>query len=299
MLAHLLVPLDGTPQSAVSLLLARTLARVNGARIHLLRVVREPPDDGMASSALEYLRRIVPELTAGGLRVGMALRVGDPAREILAESAASHADMIVMGSHGRVGLRRAVLGSVSERVLRDSQVPVALVRPGGHRPDRLCLLLVPVDGTPGSALAIAAARSLAQDAHARVILAEVVAPLPRFGEGCYIDPGWEEDTRRAAQARLDRTARALTRSSVPAEAVTRIGPIVGTLSSLADEVDADLVVMSTHALTGASRTLLGSVADDVVRHCSRPVLLIKQPRSTPAGRTGEGARATEETAART
>ncbi len=294
MLSHILVPLDGTPQSAVTLPLARTVARATGAEIELVRVVpAHPGNEALAVAAREYLDRIVGELGVDGVRVATSVLIGHPASEILAEAGRHRADAIVMATRGRTGLQRAILGSVSERVLHASAAPVLLVRPGGHRVTRVQTLLVPVDGTPGSALAISVARRWALETHARVVLAQVVVPLPRYAEGFYVAPEWDEETRRSAQAYLDRLAQALVRAGVTATAVARIGQVAATLAATAEDVDADLVVMSTHALTGPERALLGSVADEMVRTCSRPVLLVKQ--RTPATRRGESVESAEET----
>ncbi len=299
MFKRILVPLDGSPASAVALPPARTLARATGAEVVLVRAV---PASLAARSeeaeARQTLGRIVRELAASDLRVEAVVPIGDAAQEILGEVKRRGADLVVMATHGRAGLGRALLGSVAERVLSRSPVPVMLLRPGGRRLQRLARLLVPVDGTPGSSLALALARSLGLATNAQVVLAQVVAPLPRYGEGLYIEPDWEEETRQAAQAAVDRLAHALQRAGVAAEARARIGQVAPTIVALADEADADVIVMSTHALTGPIRALLGSVADEVVRTASRPVLLLRQGAAPRAGEEVEAEIERTEVAAR-
>ncbi len=290
MFNKILVPLDGTPESAVALPLARTVARATGGEIVLVQVVPSTPGTAReAEGARAYLERIVHELAADGPPVTTAVPAGDAATEILHEVSSRAVDLVVMATHGRVGLGRALLGSVAERVLARSPVPVFMLRPGGHRVERLQRLLVPVDGTPGSALAISVARALALETKAELVLSQVVVPLPRFAEGVYIDPDWEEDTRLAAQRYVDQLAGALRKVGVTAEGRAKIGQVAPALAALADEADVDAIVMSTHALTGAIRSFLGSVADEVVRTARRPVLLVRQApaRLAEAGRTEE------------
>lgn len=77
----------------------------------------------------DALRLVGEPLAAQGFTVAVAARFGEPAGEVLAVAQETHADLIAMATHGRSGLSRLVLGSVAERVLRQSLVPLLLVRP--------------------------------------------------------------------------------------------------------------------------------------------------------------------------
>jgi len=94
--------------------------------------------------------------------VEVRVRTGHPAAEIVAAARATSADIIVMATHGRVGLQRAFAGSVTEHVIAASPVPVLVLKPGGKRMAALKRLLVPVDGTAGGALALGVASALAR-----------------------------------------------------------------------------------------------------------------------------------------
>jgi nucleotide-binding universal stress UspA family protein len=82
------------------------------------------------------------------------VRQGEPAAQIVEEILAASVDLVAMATHGRSGLQRAMLGSVAERTLERSPVPVLVQRPGGKRVTEIRTLLVPVDGSPGGALAL-------------------------------------------------------------------------------------------------------------------------------------------------
>ena len=287
MFKKLLVSLDGSAESAVALPLARTMARATGAEIVLTRVVPpsllgpgEPPE----REAAMYLAGIVDEFTMDGLRATTLVAHSNTPAAALVELARAHdADLVVMATHGRSGLQRAFLGSVAEHVLADSPVPVLMVRPGGRRASELTTLLVPVDGTPAASTALSAAVPLARAAQARIVLVQAVPPFASYyvEPGFYADPVWETEALAAAQTHVQGLAGRLQQAGLPTEGRAVSGFPSSVIAEIADEVGAQLIVMSTHARTGASRTVLGSVADEVVRTAHRPVLLLRQQQRSP------------------
>lgn len=277
----LLVPLDGTAQSAVALSLARTIARATRAVVILLEVV--PPRMVGAGAAARTARKTLPdvahELGAGELRVASVVReAAAPGDVILQEAAERGVDLIIMATHGRGGLTRTVLGSVAERVVVDSPVPVLLLRPGGHRVTRIQRLLVPVDGTPKGALALGLAVPFAKATGARIVLLQVVPRGLEFAalEGNVIDLVADDEALAGAGQYVSGLADRLQRAGLTAEGRAVVGLPSETIVRTATELEADVIVMSTHALTGPARAVLGSTADEVVRTGDRPVLLVRQ-----------------------
>lgn len=279
MFKTILVPLDGTASAATALPLARTFAHATDASLVLIRIVPEGDPSGEAE---RYVRSVAEELQDETIR--SVVRHGTPAHELVRAVRDESADLIVMATHGRVGLQRALLGSVAEHVVKHSPVPVALVRPGGKRVTRLQTLVVPTDGTAGAAYALGAAVGLARSTGARLTLVEAVEPYPLWLYGgdfgiapTYVDPSWDDDALRAAQTYLSSVVARLKRAELDVQGTVRMGGAVDSIEAVADEVDADLVVMSTHAYTGPARALLGSTADAIVRTAKRPVLLVRRP----------------------
>jgi nucleotide-binding universal stress UspA family protein len=281
MFTRILVPLDGSAESNVALPIARTFARATGARIRLLRVVS---DSTARPEAARFLQRIADELRAGEVAVEAAVREGTRAEQILDEIKAQACDVVIMRTHGRAGIGRVVLGSVTEKIVAASQIPVVLLRPGGRRVSRLRTLLVPLDESPGGALALGLAVGLAQATGTQLRLLEVVVPVANYVYGAYsldaigggyIDPAWDTEAQTAAQTYIDAMTRRLRDRGLQASGEVRVGLTVDeTIVAAAEEYAADLIVMSTHALTGPARALLGSVADAVVRKAHCPVLMI-------------------------
>jgi nucleotide-binding universal stress UspA family protein len=287
MFRSILVPLDGSPHAAAALPLARSMATATRSALHLLRVV--PASQSAANEAASYLESIANELRSDGLSVDTMIGLGDAATEIVKVARAKEVDLIVMATHARGNRSILALTSVARRVLTESPSPVLLARPGGVRLHALRTLLVPVDGSPGGALALAAAIALARSTHARLVLLNVVVPvpinafaaLPATSLGVYIDPAWEDLARASAASYVDSMARRLTDVGVVAEGRVTTGEVAPEIVRVADEVESDLVVMSTHSIAWPGQAYLGSVADSVVANGQRPVLLVR--REAPAG----------------
>jgi nucleotide-binding universal stress UspA family protein len=280
----LLVPLDGTAESAIALSMARAMVRTPGATFTLLRVVPDEEDEQARRDAQRELDAVAAELTAAGLTAQTVVRTGDPAQQIVQQARADATDLIVMRTHGRAGLARAVLGSVAEHVLALSPAPLLLLRPGGQYVSQIKSVLVPVDGSPGGALALGAAVGLAEASGASLRLLQVVVPIPNFiyrgyafnGE-TYVDPAWDEEARLSAQTYVDGLAVRLRGGGLAVDTEVLIAPSVASaIADVAEVRGVDLIVMSTEALTGAARAVLGSVADAVVRTARCPVLLLRR-----------------------
>jgi nucleotide-binding universal stress UspA family protein len=287
MFKTILVPLDGSAESNAALPAARTIAQAFGAPVKLLRVLA-PDERGNSADATQNLQRIAGELANSGIHVDAVVRYGDAAEEILDESRANPSALIVMRTHGRVGLERAFLGSVTQQVLKQSRVPLVLLRPGGRRLTTIRNLVVPVDGSPGGALALGAAVGLAQATGASIKLLQVAVPMPiqtayDYSGMAYYDPAWDEEALAGAETYVAALVKRLQTAGLVAAGEARMAAdVAGTIRAVAEQETADLIVMSTHALTGPARALLGSVADVVVRTAHCPVLLIHRTAEAEA-----------------
>lgn len=277
----ILVPLDGSAESNAALPLARTLANAIHASIKLLRVLPEDASE-TTDSASSGLGRIASELAASGVQVASSVRRGRVAEEILSEIRELPATLVVMRTHGRSGVERVILGSVTDEVLPRCPVPLVLMRPGERRVTAIRTLLVPVDGSPGGAFALGAAVALARSSQASIKLVQVAVPLVLQTMGTYeysgmgyYDPDWDEEALAGARAYVDGLVTRLRNIGLNAEgqAFMAANPAQGIADAAARD-DVDLVVMSTRALTGPARTLLGSVANSIVRNAHCPVMLV-------------------------
>ncbi|MBI3326853.1 MAG: universal stress protein [Nitrospinae bacterium] len=136
MYKRMLVPLDGSELAETVLPHVRELAKSCRAELVLLRVAfahifpGANPIQAQVTAVQEaetYIHGVAKTLQDMGFKVEARVRYGDPAEEILDHVTWGHIDLIAMATHGRTGLKRLVLGSVAENVLRGTSVPVFLV----------------------------------------------------------------------------------------------------------------------------------------------------------------------------
>ena len=142
MYRKILVPLDGSRVAEGVLPHAKSLAYSEGAELILLTVAANPAvdfafsDPGLAHSAVQeqeerskkYITTIENDLQAAGFRTSTLLRIGSVAETILEVADELNVDVIAMSTHGRTGPARWLLGSIAERVVHNSKVPVLLIR---------------------------------------------------------------------------------------------------------------------------------------------------------------------------
>ena len=277
---RIIVPLDGSAAAEAALPEAERIA-VGGAVVHLLHVVPSLPltvgdtsagvmeCHDQALSYLQSLRDKLPEMHGLDL-----IRSGEPADAILQVALEFNIDLIAMSTHARTGLARWFLGSVAETVVRRSQLPVLLVRPDLPVPHPvLRRILVPLDGSEESFSILTAVKRLALGTGAEVVLLHVNE------RALSLDPGRgapeAPDIPGDPKEKLLTTADRLGESDLVFWQVIAEGDATGEILHHAENLDADLIAMSTHARSGQERVIHGSVAQDVLGRSGRAVLLQK------------------------
>ncbi len=208
------------------------------------------------------------------LEVTPHVRVGHVVDEIEMAARDVLADLVVLTSHGRGGVSRAWLGSVTETLLRHLRVPVLVTR---QRLDLTTMLargvpftkiLVPVDASPESEEVIDDVSKLLPGAPIELTLAHVVNPAPvamaNLDDGSAVH-AVEHEYLMPLAARLRDGRRSVHTVVLTANSAARA------LADLAHAGTFDLIAMRTHARRGMARFALGSVADKVLRLTTRPV----------------------------
>jgi nucleotide-binding universal stress UspA family protein len=192
------------------------------------------------------------------------------------------ADLVVMCTHGRSGLGRWIYGSVAENVIARSPIPVLLVPPTGD-PSNLKLevgrapALVPLDGSAHAEAALSQALTMAGIlGGGLVVLRAVSMPFTAYSDPnvLLLQEGLEGEIE-AAENYVAGIKERLSGSGVAVQTFVREGWSAESILSLAHELDSKLIVMSTHGRTGLARMILGSVAMEVVRRSSLPILLVR------------------------
>jgi nucleotide-binding universal stress UspA family protein len=284
----ILVATDYSSASERALESAAMLATRFGAELTVLHVIEEsayaypfPPPKGTREAAKRRLQETTAGLRARLPNASGVLREGIAWNEICSSARELSPDLVVLGSRGRRGLPRFVLGSVAERVIRQSPVPVLTVHPaerdsipaGGS--DGFRHVLAPTDFSEASQRGVDAAVALARELETSLTIVHVYE-LPSCEHFMPDDKAAEVDAR----VRLEFAEQlAHVRSRFPkAEGLVRPGTAWKGILEVAEERKADLVVMSTHGRRGLDRLLAGSVTEKIVRLAPMCVLTVGASR---------------------
>ena len=299
-LRHILCPLDFSRFSRHALEQAVSLAREFGAEISALHVrsvaaVPElvvagsppavvqfslPPDE--RSMLLQELQDLENDVEAAGVTIRTAIEEGDPVATILSHAAAWPADIIVMGTHGRTGFERLLLGSVAERVLRKAMCPVLTVprRAMSATPDlSFARILCAVDFSPASMRALEFAATLAAKNGPGLDVLNVVELLAEehgLHEAAAVEtPSFRAELARAAARRLDEAIPASVRDRCPVQQIVTMGKAWKEILHVAAQERSDLIVLGVQGRSTADLMLFGSTTQHIVRQSSCPVLTIR------------------------
>lgn len=298
MLNTILVPLDGSPLGEYALPTATDLAHRSGAQLLLVRAARHDADE--AAAYLDHLPAdafgLPPEPIEGdwpaSSRLPPCLRIvatGDAAEAVLAAAHDHAADLIVMTTHGRGGLRHLLLGSIAEKIIAASPIPVWVVR-ASHPSlpsviDIPVEILVPLDGSPFAEAALPVARELANVLHAHVLLVHAVEPASLADDLLLTQPIIPPDTAlldtSEARTYLGDWVERLRLEGRPTRSAVADGTARDVILRESAAPGVRLVVMATHGRTGLRQSLFGSVAHDVLRHGTLPVVLVRPTLPSP------------------
>ncbi len=267
---NILVPLDLSPTSELSLAQAQTMARHYTGKIHLLAVV--PPDsddeDEHRAVAEEYLKDVAEDLSAGGYSSEHAIRVGAPAKEIGAEANSGDVDLLIMSTHSRSRMSRWVASNVTTDVIHQTTPPLLVIRPTddwGSTRSRFHRLLVALDGSDVSEEILPHVHEIASTFGSEVTL----LTIPEGSES--------DDYVKKVTEYLQGISEGLAVKGVSAKPlVLQSSPTQGILEA-AKEQRSDLIMMVTHGRGGVERqdnVKLGSVAEAVMQESLCPVFLV-------------------------
>lgn len=291
----ILLATDGSEEADLAARSAANLASSTGSELHVLTVGPKYPfyeiadapsvfEEVLATQKREtrtVLDEQVGKLEGFGVTVAEAyLRMGERPDEVavdLAEKAG--AGLILLGSRGLGGMRRTLLGSVSDSVVRHAHCPVLVVR--GQPVSFPTKILLATDGSRDADLATTTAADLAGSTGSELHVVSV------FPGSAYVHPYYEthfpeaaERLRREAQKErqemLDERAGSIRQSGGSVtQTHIRAGQAAEEIVHLAEELDAGLVALGSRGLGGARRALMGSVSDAVVRQAHGPVLVVR------------------------
>jgi len=294
-LRRILVPTDFSPCAEQALAHAAFLARGYDAAIDLVHVIPVAPgyplagvraEDAEDATAIERrLREMADDEGLADVDVRTHVTRGEEGVGAAVLDAASNvdADLLVLGTHGRRGMRRLFLGSEAEEVIRGADRPVLAVRQQepSVEPSAVHRLLVPIDLSEHSTRALAHAVELARRYDAHLHLLHVVQPLPDYElPGIYQSslPPRTDVTDALTDSAHDELTGLTEQIDLPAGRVhsdVQHGDPASGIVDTAAEDDVDLIVLASHGRTGLERFLMGSVAEKTIRTAPCPVFIVK------------------------
>lgn len=289
----IVVPIDFSETSIKALDYALALAGNFGSRVHLVHVLEFPAvfnstrpsyaawDGELKNAAASRLATLVEEKTDGLIPVTCEVVFGRAFQSICSTARKQKADLIVISTHGFTGLKHILLGSTAERVVRHAPCSVLTIRGQNARNaksiTKLKKILVPTDFSKPAYESLRSAVDIARQFQAQLQLLYVVLPHYSTGEYEMVDYAMLTVEERAfGKKQLAGIRASLAAKDISAKTEIRLGRPAVQIVELAEEMDADLIVISTHGRTGWRRAFLGSTAEEVVRHSTCPVLIVRK-----------------------
>lgn len=211
--------------------------------------------------------------TNAGVPCTTTVEVGTPKEEIEARAEAVDADLIVLGTHGRTGLQRLLLGSTTESVLRSIDIPILTVPEIDEITD-IDGILVPTDGSPGTERAVAQACALAQKYDASVHGLSVVNTqvLSAVSDAGGAIPEIIDSLKQQRERDVDTIQQRADELSLNHTTTVAEGEPKQVIREYVNNQDVDVISMGTHGRDGIDRFLLGSVTEHTIREVDVPVL---------------------------
>jgi nucleotide-binding universal stress UspA family protein len=298
MYTRILIPLDGSKTAEKVLPYARFVAGALKLPMELLAVVdiaemathisaerarylSTMVEDSVRSSE-QYLRGIAGTFPSG---TKCTVEKGKAEQVIIETAAADKGTLVTMATHGRSGINRWLLGSVTEKVLRGGTNPMLLVRATEEGKTEgtatLKSIVVPLDGSELAEGVLPTVAELAKTLTLAVVLFRAYnIPYNAYagGEGYYAVNYEELLTAMKDEAvdYLEKKTEAVKKLGIAdVSYVAKEGFAADEIISLAHKSPDNLIAMCTHGRSGVKRWMLGSVAETVVRHSADPVLVLR------------------------
>jgi nucleotide-binding universal stress UspA family protein len=311
MFKKILVPLDGSVEAETVLPYVRDLASRFGSEVNILSVglgskrrrVNQLLDD-YVHHAVEHLQGNnitcsavllyndsgedtagYAEITSGtgAVKAKGKVQYGGPADSILEYTGKHHVNLVIMATHGHSGLKRWWLGSVFEKVVSQSVVPVLGIHSRQAKEidrDRVATfkrILVPLDGSDIGEAALHDAEAVASKTGASMILLHII-PEPHLIEARILGPEFADVVKAmhdAGEKYLVKVDKRLKEKGLDVTVKIMSGDPAARIADEAKHEKADLIAMSTHGRSGIARWVLGSVADKILHESKIPMWMVR------------------------
>jgi nucleotide-binding universal stress UspA family protein len=278
-----LLATDDSGDAELAATTAVSLAKSTSSEVHVVHVWRPVPSVHFDALIRQEMRReaqaILDEQVkkiegVGGTVAEAHLREGSASEEIVALAAEIGVGLVAVGSRGRGRIRRALMGSVSDAVVRHAHCPVMVVR---WKPVAFpAKVLLATDGSEEATVAAQIVTDLGKKTGSEVHVVHVgEIPITHYPDRFGYRALYEEHEREARQLLETQVESIKAAAATVAQEHLRMGKADEEVVVLAEELGADLIAMGGRGLGGVKRALMGSVSDSVVRHAHCPVLVVR------------------------
>jgi nucleotide-binding universal stress UspA family protein len=299
---RILVPLDGTRFGEHALPYAVDIAVRTGATLELVHVHHHREHEPDLARLPQYRFQRIDEVDADHdraeltaearyleqravdielrypVRVVTRVVAGRTADAVVREAQEIVADLVVMATHARQGLDRMRMGHLAHELICALNVPALCIRPESDETPivapELHRVLIPLDGSDFSEQVLDAAAPLLMQLQVQPTLLHILSPRPMLSSGLQ-EKRVIANRQQALEYLMDVAARFRGRMPEPQLTALEDAQPANVIASLLSLGEFDMVAMATHGRSGLSRLLMGSVAEEVLRHVDRPVLLFR------------------------
>lgn len=286
----ILVPLDGSELAEQVLPYAQEFARRFDAELLLLTSIQPVGIWDATATAInwdreerlaqEYLDAQKERLQAAGVKVRVKRQHGEAAANILETAESENVSLVAISTHGRSGISRWLFGSVADRIVQNSNVPLLMIRPDDKTEAKPAFekLLVPLDGSEVAAGVLPFVEDVAKRFGASLVLYHAVPPISAYPGFETVNPQIDgkvlQEMQQQAKELLSAAARDIEGRGTHATVAVSIDLAVDGILRAAKETGADLIAIGTHGRSGLGRMVMGSVANAVMRRSTLPCLLV-------------------------
>lgn len=264
----LLVATDGSIFSENAIREAINLAKTCSSKLIAVSVVKTNPEfddlvplviEKAEKEVREHLESIKSRASKEGVDCEIVVHRGEePFQDIVNDASKNQVDMIIIGTHGRTGLKRLMMGSVTAKVIGHAPCKVLVI----PKDARLTLekILIATDGSIFSELASREAVSIAKRCGSSLIALSVAK---------------RDENLPAAKESVDMVRQVAEKEGIKVEALTPKGIPFEVIVKTAAQKNAGIIIMGSHGRTGTERLLMGSVTERVIGHSESAVLVVK------------------------
>jgi len=290
----ILVPLNGSDLAEKALPYAKSIAKLKKSQMILFAVSLTIFIERRDRLFTSYLEVNSKELNSEGIKTATATSYGDVAEEIVKYANNNKIDLIVMSTHGYSKAKQWMFGSITQKVLYGTEVPVLLIKAKSPEVSAdFSRILVPVDGSSFSESTFPYVEELTRKTDREIILLHICEPpiVPSYGSRP-INPTWKKyqddmwgEMEKQATTYLKKTMAAMKKKGLKVKArvvKAQSGDVVQTIMKVSKEENVELTVIATQGRAGVSRRVYGSVANKIVEQLSQPMLLIRPATSMPS-----------------